>query len=162
MEFDYEISADDYAAAAILYHKLSRKLRVGRGWIFAGAVLLVVTLLERDRGLSPILLGAIGVWWIWAGIGSLFPGMFQRSYRKYYRQLYLAGEKYHACVDQDGFQVVGRNRTWNNPWTEVSPKGEDDHVFMLHSRGTLFIFAKRYLAEEQQRTLRDLAGLPSV
>lgn len=160
MEFDYEISADDCAAASILHYKLSGKPRVARGWLFAGTTLVIVALIERERGLSPILLGAIGIWWMWYGLGSIFPSMFRKYYRKYYRGLRLEGEKYHASLNQEGFKVEGPNRSWKNPWTDVSSKGEDHQVFMFLSHGTLFIFAKRYLAEEQRQTLRMLAGLP--
>ena len=160
MEFDYEISADDYAAASILHYKLSRQRRVSGGWLFAGTILVFIALLERDRGVSPILLGAIGVWWMWYGFGSIFPSIFRKYYRNYYRRLRLESEQYHARLSSDGFQVVGRTCTWENKWTDVSPKGEDDRVFMLFSRGTLFIFAKRYLPDEQQRELRALAVLP--
>lgn len=160
MEFEYEISADDYAAAAVLYHRLSRKRTASSGWFLAGACLLVIGLIERDRGLSPILLGAIGVWWMWAGIARVFPGLsFRRYYRKYYQHLGLEGKKYRASLE-DGFQVVGDDCSWNNHWGDVSPKGEDNRIFLLFSKGILFIFAKRYLAEEQQRALRSLAGLP--
>lgn len=62
MEFEYEIKPDDYAAASVLYAKLNKNSRRLSPWLFGGAILLVVSLLERDRGLSPVLLGAIGVW----------------------------------------------------------------------------------------------------
>ena len=162
LEFEYEITADDYTSAAILYHKLSGKSRLASGWLFSGACLLVIGLLERDRGLSPIVLGAIGVWWMWAGIARVFPGgPFRRAYVKYYRELGLEGKKYRASVNTDGFQVVGASSSWTRRWVEVSPKGEDKLVFLFFSEGTLFIFAKRYLVEQQQDALRSLAGLPA-
>lgn len=161
MEFDYEISADDYAAASILYYKVDRERRTASGWLLAGGVFLVVALIERDRGLSPILLGAIGVWWMWAGIGRIFPGIsFRRYCRRYYQQLGLEGKRYRASLNEDGFQVVGENRIWKHRWTDVSRKGEDNQVFMLFSEGTCFIFAKRYLVDQQQQTLRSLADIP--
>ena len=162
MEFEYEISADDFAGAAILYHNLSGKRRSASGWIFSGACLLIICLLERDRGLSPILLGAIGVWWMWAGITRVFPGSYLgRPYRKHYQKLGLEGKKYHASVNQEGFQVVGENSSWNYRWANVSVKGEDDRVFVLFAGATLFIFAKRYLVDQQQHELRSLAGFPT-
>lgn len=160
MEFEYEISADDYAAAAILYQNLSGKRSASR-WMFAGACLLIICLLERDRGLSPILLGAIGVWWIWAGIARAFPGNYLgRHYRKHYQKLGLEGKKYRASVNQDGFQVIAENSSWNYRWANVLLKGEDNRVFVLFAGATLFIFAKRYLLDQQQRELRSLADLP--
>lgn len=161
MEFEYEISAEDYAAASILYYRLSRKRAANGGWFLAGTFLLVIGLIERERGLSPILLGAIGVWWIWAGVARVFPGdSLRRHYRKYYQHLKLEGKKYRASLNEDGFQVVGDHSSWNNRWTDVSPKGEDNRIFMLFAHGVLFIFAKRYLPDEQQQALRRLAGLP--
>jgi hypothetical protein len=154
MEFEYEISADDYASASILYYKLTRKTRVAAGWIFAGASLVAIGLMERDRGLSPILLAAIGVWWTCAGITRVIPGdSFRRHYRKHYQQLDLKGNKYRAAVNEEGFQVTTEKRNWTCRWPDVSVKGEDNQVFFLFSQATLFIFAKRYLADEQQRTL---------
>jgi len=162
MEFEYEISADDYADASVLHLRLSPKRYSNIGWFVAGAALLAVAINERDRGASPILLGAIGTWWIWGGLGAIFPIMFRPYYRRYYKRLKLTGQKYRASIDEGGFQVAGENRTWNHRWAEVSPKGEDGQVFMLFANGTLFIFAKRYLADEQQETLRILAGLSHV
>ena len=66
MEFAYEINPDDYAAASVIHAKLLKKSRRFSTWLYGGAILLIVSLLERERGLSPILLGAIGVWWMWA------------------------------------------------------------------------------------------------
>ncbi len=160
MEFEYEISADDYAAAALLHHRLGRKRMQAAGWFFAGASLLAVGLIEQDRGLSPILLAAIGVWFAWVGISWAFPGEgYRRRCRKQYRKLGFEGHKYRATASAEGFEVVGENRTWRNSWSHVSPKGEDERVFMFHSAGVVFVFAKRYLADEQQRELRTLAGL---
>jgi len=38
-------------------------------------------------------------------------------------------------------------------------KGEDKSVFMLYVEGTLFIFGKKYLTDEQQHELRRLAAI---
>lgn len=98
---------------------------------------------------------------MWAGIARTFPGVsLRRYYRRYYRKLGLENNKYRASVKEDGFQVVGVDISWRVRWQDVSPKGDDGEVFMFYAHGTLFIFAKRYLAEEQQHQLRKLAGLP--
>jgi hypothetical protein len=162
MEFEYEITADDYADASILYHRLTIRRQNGAGWFLAGALFLIVGLIERDRGLAPILLAAVGLWWAGVGLGRTFPRLFRRYYRRYYKRLGLADQKYRATVNEDGFQVVGDYCTWRNRWADVSPKGEDDRVFTLFAHGTLFIFAKRYLSDEQQQTLRKLAGMSRV
>jgi len=162
MEFEYEITADDYAAASVLYYRLTRTSQSGSGWLLAGAILLVVALIERDRGVSPLLLGAIGIWWMGAGLGRIFPRLLRGYYRRYYNRLGLSNQKYRASLNEDGFQVIGHCCTWHNRWADVSPKGEDEGLFMLFAHGTLFIFAKRYLADEPQKTLRSLAGLSRV
>lgn len=108
MEFEYEIKPDDYAAAAVLHAKLIRNPRKLSPWLSGGVILLLVAILERDRGLSPILLGAIGVWWMSADIARIFPGLFlRRYYRRYAVRLGLENNKYRASINQRGFQVDG-------------------------------------------------------
>lgn len=160
MEFDYEIQADDYTAGQILYYKLIRKSRTLEPWFLGGFLLLVVALVERDRGLSPVLLGAIALWWMWAAIARRFPGILRRSFRKHYDKAGLKDKKYRASINEEGFQVHGENVSWQIRWPAVAPKGEDDSVFMFYSSGVVFIFAKRYLGDEQQQALRSLANLP--
>ena len=163
MEFDYEISADDYAAAHILLHKLSGKRLASAWWFLGGAFLLLVALIERDRGWSPILLGAVGIWWMWAGVAGIFPGeSMARPYRKRYQEIKLKGKKCRASINNDGFQLFGENSSWSIRWADISQKGEDDRIFMFYSQGVLSCFGKRYLAEEQQQALRRLAGLPAA
>jgi hypothetical protein len=159
MEFEYEITADDYAAANVLYHRLISARQRGSEWFLAGAIFLIIALVERERGLSPVLLGAIGIWWMGAGLGRVFPRLLRGYYRRYYKRVGLAGQKYYAKLNEEGFQVAGNYCTWQNRWADVSPEGEDNCVFMLFSHGFLFIFAKRYLTDEQQQALRTLAGL---
>lgn len=160
MVFEYEITPEDYAAAAVLHAKLIRNPRKLSPWLSGGVIVLLVALLERDRGLSPILLGAIGVWWICWDIARIFPGVFLRSYyRRYAKKLGMGNGKYRANLGEQWLQADGDEGTWRVRWQDVSPKGEDPNVFMLHARGTMFIFAKRYLSDEQQRQLRLLAGL---
>ena len=71
----------------------------------------------------------------------------------------MVNKKYKASVEQQGFVVDGDDTTWRVRWEEVSPKGEDNDVFMFYARGMMFIFAKRYLSDEDQQQLRLLAGL---
>ena len=52
-------------------------------------------------------------------------------------------KKYKVSVEERGFEVNGDDTTWRVKWQEVSPKGEDNDVFMFYARGILFIFAKR-------------------
>ncbi len=160
MQFEYEINPDDYVSAAILYAELSNNFRKMSGWMFGGVVLLVVALLERDRGLSPVLLGAIGVWWICAGVTRTFPRLFlRRYYRRYYQRLGMQDKKYRASIGEDGVQVDGDEASWRMHWQNISPKGENSDLFLFCARGTMLIFAKRYLMEEHQQQLRTWAGL---
>jgi cyanate permease len=159
MQFEYEISSDDYVRGLILYRRLTR--RIGdAGWFLSGTLLTVIGLIERERGWSPILLAAIGVWCMYAGIGRLFPASLRRNFQRSYQRLALMGKKYQANVTEVGFDVVGENTSWQVPWAEVSAKGEDEALFMFHWRGILFVFAKRFLEDEQQRELRTRALLP--
>jgi hypothetical protein len=80
MEFEYEVSAEDYAAAMILYRRVNRR-RLGAstgGYFLLGGFLLAVGLVERERALSPLLLVALGAFAIWLGIASAFPRLSSR------------------------------------------------------------------------------------
>jgi len=134
MEFEYEITADDYADASVLHARLKPARERHSGWFLAGAILLIVALIERDRGVSPILLGSIGIWWAGVGLGRTFPHLFRRYYRRYYKRLGLANQKYRATLDEEGFQVVGDYCSWRNRWTEVSAKGGRPRLHALCPR----------------------------
>jgi len=162
MEFEYEISAEDYADALILYYRLNRRrLSTSTGSLFIfGGFLLTVGLIEREKGLSPLLLVALGAFTIWLGIVSAFPRLSSRKkFRRHFRELGIEGKKSHANVNEEGLNITGDDETWSRPWADISSRGEDKQLFMFYSRGTLFIFAKRYLTSEQQQELRSLTGL---
>ena len=159
MQFEYEISADEYSASQALYHKLSAgRWFTGRAvvWVISGAVLLLVAWNEKALGLAPVLLALVGAQWIYCGILALFPG---RHFRRQYSSAGLAGNKFRADVKDDGFDVVGELWSWRVRWSGVRLKGEDKRVFMLSSQGTIFMFGKKYLTEEQQNELRRLASI---
>jgi hypothetical protein len=162
MEFEYEVSADDYVDATILYYKLNRRgLGAGNGKLFIlGGLLLTVGLIERARGISPLILVVIAAFTIWIGIVGVFPGLSsRRNYRKHYQEWGIKGRKYRADVNEGGLNITGDEATWSRPWADISSKGENKQLFVFYSRGTLFIFAKRYLTDEQQQALRNLIGL---
>jgi hypothetical protein len=165
MQFEYEVSADNYADALILYYRLNRTRPGGasiRTYFLFGGFLLAVGLVERERGLSPLLLIALGALIVWFGVASFFPRLSsRRNYRKHYRELGIEGKKYQANISEEGLNLTGDDTTWSRQWSDISSKGEDKQLFMLYSRGTLFIFAKRYLSDDQQRELRTLASLPA-
>jgi hypothetical protein len=49
--------------------------------------------------------------------------------------------------------------SWRVLWAEARLKGEDKCVFMFSGKGTIFIFGKKYLTDEQQKEIRRLAAL---
>lgn len=106
-----------------------------------------------------MLLAAIGVWWIYAGIASLF---LARHFRRAYQGAEVAGKRFTADVNEDGFEVKGEFCTWRVQWAGVRRKGEDTQVFMFYSQGTVFMFGKKYLSIEQQQELRRLSGIPAA
>jgi hypothetical protein len=161
MQFEYEITADEFVAGQMLYHRLSsgkRYVKNAIGWILAGAIFIVVAVTEKFVDLSQILLGTTGIWWIYVGSRGLFPA---RYFRRAYAAQALAGEKYRADVSEEGFEVVGALRSWHVRWAGVSRKGEDENVFIIFASNTIFIFGKKYLTLEQQDQLRILAALPT-
>ncbi len=164
MEFEYEVSADDYADASILYYRLNRRrlgANTGSFFIFGG-FLLMVGLIEWEKGLSPLLLVVLGGFTIWFGVVNAFPRLSSRKkLRKNFREFGIDGKKYQANVNEEGLNIAGDSATWSRSWADISLKGEAKQLFMFYSRGTLFIFAKRYLTDEQQGTLRGLSGLPA-
>ena len=161
MEFVYEISAEDFASGQVLHRRLRPKRFRDWGWFVGGLCLLSIGVIEKGRGFSPILLGAIGVWWAWAGIGILFPNSMRQKYRNLYQSSLLKGKMYRATVNEDGFHVSGQKNSWSLEWADVSSRGEDDQLFLFYAQGILFVFAKRYLADAQQHELRRVAKLPS-
>jgi hypothetical protein len=159
MHFEYEITADQFVASQLLYHKLSGGRKHGERavqWILAGIIFVAVAWSERSLNLTPILLALIGILWIYSAVASLFPA---RSFRRAYPKSDLARKSFRADVGEDGFEVTGDQCSWRVRWPGVRVKGENEQVFMLYSHGTLFIFGKKYLNSEQQEHLRSLSGL---
>jgi hypothetical protein len=162
MHFEYEITADQFVAARLLYYKLSggRKHRERAAqWILAGVMLVAVAWSERSFNLSPILLALLGAALIYSAVRSLF---LTRYFRRQYPKSDLTGKRFEANVSEDGFEVTevtGDQCGWRIRWPGVRVKGENEQVFTLYSHGILFIFGKKYLNTEQQEHLRRLSGL---
>lgn len=153
MQFEYEITADDYVAAQMLCHKLTyphKRIPPGVVWILSGFFLLVVVWNEKVQVFSHALLLLIGVWWIYGGVITFFPG---RHYRKFYAATGLAGEKFMVDATEEGLSVKGNAESWQLKWAAVRSKGEDDHIFVLCA-GTIFMFGKQYLSRDQQEELK--------
>ncbi|HWZ55790.1 MAG TPA: YcxB family protein [Verrucomicrobiae bacterium] len=146
-------------AGQLLYHRLTtgnKHIKTGLIWTASGIFLALVAVREKLVDLSPILLAGIGVWWVWAGIACFFPA---RYLRRAYAKQRLAGELYRADVNEDGFEVVGKFRSWRVQWPGVLLKGENQDMFVFFASNTIFIFGKKYLNLEQQAELRKFAAL---
>ena len=112
LHFQYEISVDEYVAAQLLCYKLRGRRRYierAASWGFAGAFCVVTavhstrTFSEGAFSLPLLLLGGIGIWWMWAALGIAFPaGRFRRAYLA----SKLAETSYKADVDENGFAVA--------------------------------------------------------
>jgi hypothetical protein len=159
MEFEYEIDVDAYSEAQSLYYRLSfgRKRRQHAiVTILGGVAFIVVAWNQRPIDWAQCLLAVSALWWIYAGVVNLFP---VRYFGRYYETSGLAGKRFKANVRDDGFDVTGDGCSWRVAWQGVRLKSEGKRVFMLCSYGTVFIFGKQYLTDEQQTKLRDLSGL---
>jgi hypothetical protein len=159
MQFEYEISVEDYAAAQVLYHKACVKGQfVSRplAWGLFGLFFVLIAILRWETDWAPVLVLLTGGWFIYCAITMAFP---MRHYRKFYPLSGLAGKKYHAELDANGLSVNGDGCSWRVPWAETLLKGEDKGIFMLCGKGTIFIFAKKYLTDEQQREIRGFAAI---
>jgi hypothetical protein len=160
MTFEYRITDDEYASAQALYHQLSggrkRILRTAC-YIISGFFFVVVAFNQRPIDWAQFLLAALGTWWIYAGIMCfLLPA---RYFRRHYAASELRDITFGAVVNDEGFDVVCDTCTWRVKWQGVRLRGESNRVFMFCSFGTIFIFGKQYLKDEQQETLRSLSGL---
>lgn len=159
MQFDYEIPVEEYAAAQILYYSACHKSSLVRrafGLVLLGLFFLLIAAF-RWAEWGPILLLLTGAWFIYGGIACLFP---MRYYRRAYPETGLAGKNYHAELDEDGFSVTGDSCSWRVLWSEVRHKGENKRVFIFCAKGSIFIFGKKYLTDEQQRDARQFLGMP--
>jgi hypothetical protein len=134
MQFAYEISAVEFAAAQKLYHKLRPgRARANYAFICVVTGLLLIFAAWSDRLLdwpSIFMFAAIGAWWIYSGIVTFFP---DRIFRRAYRKSDLAGKKFNANVHEDGLEVVGELCSWRVQWPGIRLKGENERVFMLYS-----------------------------
>ena len=161
MQFEYEVPVDEYVASLVLYFKLSarrKRIEYGVRWILQGAFFIFIALSAKLLSWAPVLLFATGAWWIYIGMANLVP---MWHIRRGYQESDVAGQKYQADVNEEGFEVVGDLCSWRIRWAGVSLKGENERVFMLYSVGIIFMFGKKYLTDEQQHEFRRLAALPS-
>jgi hypothetical protein len=157
MQFDYEIPVEEYTAGQVLYYKACAKGRLVKralSWVLLGLFSVFIAASRWVVDWAPILLLLTGALFIYWGIVSLFP---RRHYRRHYPESGLAGTSYHAELDEHGFSVKGDGCSWRVLWTDVLFKGEDNRVLMLSGEGTIFVFGKKYLTDDQQKEIRRLA-----
>jgi energy-coupling factor transporter transmembrane protein EcfT len=159
MRFDYEVPIEEYAAGQVLYHKARSKgvfVQQALLWILLGAFFVLLVGFRFGADWLRILLLLIAAYFFYLGITYLFP---TRYCRRYYPQSGLLGKNYHAELDENGFSVSGDACSWRVLWPEVLLKGEDNLVFMFTGKGTVFIFGKKYLNNEQQKAVRRFGSL---
>src|SRR5579863_977601 len=159
MYLEYEVTADEYVASQLLYCRLSRD-RKRFQWvaycILTGVLFLGVGWSGRLPDWVALLLLIVGAWWIYVGVMNLYPA---RYLRQTYRSQELAGKKFKADLNENGFEVTGELGSWRGQWPSVKVEGENERVFILYSQGSVFVFGKQYLSDEQQQELRRLSGL---
>ena len=160
MNFEYEISAEEFAGGQALWNKsISGRKRLAYAVVFIVMGLLFISAAWNEPlyfSWAHLLLVAIGGYCICCGAAILFPKFhFRRSYAK----STVIGKRFRAEVNEEGFEVTGEDCTWRVPWSGVSAKAEDQRVFMFYAAGTIFMFGKKYLTDDQQRDLRRLAAL---
>lgn len=154
MRFDYEVPIEEYAAGQVLYTKARSKgifVQQSLLWILLGVFFVLLVGFRIGGEWLRVLFLVIAACFFFLGIRYLFPLHY---FRRHYPKSGLAGKKYQAELDEGGFSVTGDACNWRVGWPEVRFKGEDNLVFMLTGKGTVFIFGKKYLTEEQQSAVR--------
>jgi hypothetical protein len=166
MQFEYEIGFEEYVAARHLSHRLRgrrrRLLRPALSFLTSATSLFYAYSIRATRPMA-LLFVLIATVWLAAGLAYLLPVLFGRpalSSERAYRFSGVAGHRYRADVNEEGFRIDSALRSWEVRWPAVGLKGEDDRIFLLRSGHTLFVFGKKYLDSDQQQELRKLCGLP--
>jgi hypothetical protein len=155
--FSYKMTKDDYAEGnALLY----RKFKARSTWIIAllGIALMAVPfLLQEPDGRRYLSLGwpliPLGLILIYYGIRYQSP---KRVARQQYASTGIEGHEFAAQVSQEGIQVRGTYSEWKYAWPAILLAEESEKLFALYSGLQIFVFAKRYLNEEQINALRSL------
>ena len=160
MQFDYEVPIEEYAAGQVLYYKARSKggfVQQALLWTSLGIFFVLLVGFRFGANWLRILFLVIAACFLFTGIRYLFPIHY---FRRHYPTSGLAGKRYQADLDEGGFSVTGDACNWRIPWSEARIKGEDNLVFMFTGKGTVFIFGKKYLTEEQQKAIRKFCNRP--
>jgi len=159
MQFEYEITIDEFAASQLLYFKLSlgrKRAQRGIQWILVGLIFFAVGWTEGSEAWAPILVASVGALCIYYGVRYFFPAAY---FRRAYHKAGMASKKFKAHLNEDGYEVTGDLCSWRIRWPGVQLKGENERVFMLYAANTIFMFGKKYLNNEQEQEFRRLSGL---
>ena len=165
MQFEYEITAEDYVACQVLYNKMindAKRIRErALGWIALGLLLILAASSAPSVNWAPVLLALFGAMWIYGGFRMLFPARYLRGH---YPGTKLEGKKFNAVINEEGVQIAGKFAKWDVRWDGVTLKAKNKKVFILHSdaAATIFMFGKQYLSEEQQHEMRRLAAIQTT
>ena len=159
IQFAFEVTQDDYAEANAL---ICRKLKWKRSWIvpLLGVAVMAVPFaqVDADGYMNPHL----GNLWIMVlgGFALIYYGLRYQSASYTARQHYPStGIEYHrfiAFVSGEGIQVRGTFCEWKYGWPAILLAEESEKLFALYTGLQIFVFAKRYLNDEQTNTLRSL------
>ena len=154
--FSYLITKEDYAEGNML---LCRKFKTRSTWIIAllGVAVLAVPFLlqDPDGSVHPL------VRWPFIPLGLIliYYGVRYQSIRHVARQQYVStgigGHKFAARVSREGIQVRGTHSEWKYDWPAVLLAEESETLFALYTGLQLFVFAKRYLNDEQVKALQE-------
>src|SRR5437868_2380961 len=122
MRFDYQISADEYAASQAAQYKMAKgraRIYYGVFWIAIGLFFISIAWNEKVFDWAPVLLGSSGAYWTYCGLMTIFP---ERHFRRFHRSSGLVGKTFQADVNGEGFVVTGDVCSWRVSWSGVSMK----------------------------------------
>ncbi len=163
MQFEYEITPNRVLPRpnSCITGRVTRSESGGRSFPYSSELpVLELRGLQAKFGWPEFLLAVTSPLWCYAGVSSLFPGVFKKYLQTCLSRITSACAKgFRAAMNQSGFEVTEDSCSWRVQWPAVTMRSEDVKVFLLCSYGSMFIFGKRYLTGEQQQELRVLSGL---
>ena len=152
IEFAFEITKADYAEGTAL---ISHKLKSRRSWVvpLLGIALIAVPFLQVDADgytkPDPLLM------WLLVSFGLIviYYGVRYQSARyvsaQYYPATGIEHRPFSAIISAQKIRVRGTFSEWIYDWHAVLAAGESEKLFVLYTGLQIFVFAKRYLSNEQ-------------